>query len=310
MLILPKKSALKFYSTDKNFLGIEHPELFDYKTSKAVIQLLPYEHTSSYLSGSDKGPKAILKASHYVEFYDEELDQETYLNIGIASQKELDFEGKVDKDAVALIEKNTKYHLDHGKFVISFGAEHTVTYGIFKAFHKKKKGVSILQIDAHSDLRKAYQGNPYSHASVMARIHELGVQIAQVGIRAQCIEEAELIKNSPNILTFYGHQLQAGKNYIDRILEHLTDEVYITIDADGFDPSIVPAVGTAEPGGLQWYETLELLKAVATKKKVVGFDIVECAPIKGQIRSEYLLAQLAYKLLGYCSLNPVTFANS
>ncbi|MCB9239786.1 MAG: agmatinase [Flavobacteriales bacterium] len=299
---------MKFYDSEKNFLGITEEDLQAYETSKVVLQLLPYEHTSSYLSGSDKGPKAILNASHFVEFYDEELDQETYSKLGIATQKELKFGDRVDADAVELIRQNTRKHLDNGKFVMSFGAEHTVTYGLFKAFHELNPNVSILQIDAHSDLRIAYQGNPYSHASVMARIHELNVQIAQVGIRAQCIEESQLIKANPNIQTHYAHQLKDSGEYINRILEHLTDEVYITIDADGLDPSIVPAVGTAEPGGMLWYQTLDLLHAVCTRKKIVGFDIVECAPIKGQIRSEYLLAQLAYKVLGYCSLNPVNFA--
>jgi len=274
-----------------------------------VVQLLPYEHTSSYLGGSAIGPKAMLKASHYVEYYDEELDQETYRQVGICTQKQVDFGDNTDVAAINLIEKNTKYHIDHGKFVLSLGAEHTVTYGIFKAFHKKKPNLSILQIDAHSDLRIAYQGNPYSHASVMARINDLGVKIAQVGIRAQCIEEAELIRNSKNIQTWYAHQLTSEMSMSKDILEHLTDEIYITIDADGLDPSIVPAVGTAEPGGLSWQQTLTLLKTVCQHKKVIGFDIVECAPIKGQKRSEYLLAQLAYKVLGYCTLNPRTFAH-
>lgn len=301
---------MKLHNTKKNFLGIEEEALYDYKKSKVVLQLLPYEHTSSYLEGSANGPKAILNASHFVEFYDEELGQETYLKTGIATQKSLDFGDKVDAAAIAMIEKNTKHHLDHGKFVMSFGAEHTVTFGIFKAFHEKFKDISILQIDAHSDLRFAYHGNPYSHASVMARIHELGVKVAQVGIRAQCQEEAELIRSSPLIKTWYSHQLVFEQHYIDTLLEHLTDTVYITIDADGLDPSIVPAVGTAEPGGLLWHDTLKLLRAVCKTKKVVGFDIVECAPIKGQIRSEYLLAKLAYKVLGYCTLNPVNFADN
>ncbi|MCB9261949.1 MAG: agmatinase [Flavobacteriales bacterium] len=298
---------MKFYDSDSNFLGISEPDLFDYHKSKVVLQLLPYEHTSSYLSGSDKGPEAILESSHFVEFYDEELDDEPYKKIGIATQEVLNFEGKADENAIQFIEENTTKHIDNQKFVMTFGAEHTITYGVFKAFHKQNSNVSILQIDAHSDLRQAYHGNPYSHASVMARINDLGVKISQVGIRAQCIEESQLIKSSKNIQTFYGHQLQNNQTYISEILNHLTDEVYITIDADGLDPSICPAVGTAEPGGLLWYETLNLLRQICTNKKIVGFDIVECAPIEGQIRSEYLLAQLAYKVLSYCTINPRNF---
>lgn len=297
---------MKFYDSGNNFLGIEGDKGL-YETSKVVLQLLPYEHTSSYIAGSDKGPEAILEASHFVEFYDEELDIETFKSIGIATQQVLDFGNNIDAEAIEVIEKNTNHHIEHNKFVMTFGAEHTITFGVFKAFHKKNPNVSILQIDAHSDLRQSYEGNIYSHASVMARIHELGVKISQVGIRAQCIEESKLIKSDLNIQCFYAHQIQNNTNYINRILDHLTEEVYITIDADGLDPSIVPAVGTPEPGGLQYYETLELLKSVCKHKKVVGFDIVECAPIEGQIRSQYLLAKLAYKVLGYCSQNTNNF---
>lgn len=288
-------------------MGIESPEFYAYDNSKVVLQLLPYEHTSSYLEGSSKGPQAILEASHFVEFYDEELNKEPYLEFGVATQETVDFGSSVDADAIELIRTNTLQHIDQGKFVMSFGAEHTVTYGTFKAFHERFDNVSILQIDAHSDLRESYHNNPYSHASVMARINELGVRISQVGIRAQCKEEAELIQSSENIQTFYAHDIQNTRDYIQRILEHLGDTVYITIDADGLDPSIVPAVGTAEPGGLMYYETLDLLKTVCSSKRIVGFDIVECAPIAGQTRSEYLLAKLAYKVLGYCTLNPQHF---
>jgi agmatinase len=248
-----------------------------------------------------------MDASHYVEFYDEELDQETYKRLGIASIPPLGFEGLIDKAAVDHITEATRSHLEQGKFVASFGAEHTVTLGLFKAVHEKYPDVSILQIDAHSDLRHEYEGNPYSHASVMARIHELGVQISQVGIRAQCQEEAELIRSNANIQTFYAHHLRKNSGYIAEVLDHLTDEVYITIDADGFDPGIVPGVGTPEPGGLEYYQTLDLLRAVCSNKHIVGFDIVECAPVPNQIQSQYTLAKLAYKVLGYCTLNTSNF---
>lgn len=298
---------MEFYNSEENFLGIDDVSLTNYDDSAVVLQLLPYEHTSSYQLGSALGPKAILDASHFVEFYDEELDQETFRSIGIASQKQIHFGTNVDQKAIDLIESNTREHIDNGKFVMTFGAEHTITYGVFKAFHQRNSNVSILQIDAHSDLREAYQGNKYSHASVMARVNDLGVQISQVGIRAQCIEEAELIKLSPNIQTFYDHQLEGISNLGEQINAHLSDHVYITIDADGIDPSIVPGVGTPEPGGLSYHQLLKLLKDICGNKKIVGFDIVECAPIEGQIHSQYVLAKLAYKVLGYCQLNPNNF---
>lgn len=298
---------MEFYNSDHNFLGIPEADLHSYEQSKVVLQLLPYEHTSSYQLGSSHGPKAILAASHFVEFYDEELDKETYKTLGIATQTEIDFKEAVDQSAIDIIESNTSRHIDNNKFVMTFGAEHTITYGVFKAFHNRDEAVSILQIDAHSDLREAYQGNKYSHASVMARVNELGVKISQVGIRAQCIEEADLIKRSSNIQTFYDHQLSAISDLADRICAHLSDTVYITIDADGLDPSIVPGVGTPEPGGLSYHQLLKLLKDICSRKKIVGFDIVECAPITDQIHSQYVLAKIAYKVLGYCSINPDNF---
>jgi agmatinase len=289
---------MNILSSEHNFLGITEENLCNYEQSKVVIQQVPYEHTSSYLAGSDKGPAAMLEASHYVEFFDEMLDDEPYKKCGIATLEALDFTGKTDKTAVDYIKTETAKHLNNNKFVVSFGAEHTVSNGFVQAYLEKYPKVSVLQLDAHSDLRMAYQGNPYSHASVMARVVELGVKVAQLGIRAQCIEEREWIKREPRIETVYAHQVDST-DWHNRLLNHLTDEVYITIDADGFDPSIMPAVGTAEPGGLQWFPTLAFLEKVFQTKKVVGFDIVECAPMEGSILSEFTLAKLAYRLIGY-----------
>lgn len=294
---------MKARSASSNFLGIEDPSFCSYESSKYVIQSAPYEHTSSYLSGSDKGPEAIIEASHYVEFYDEELDQETFRLGGIATLDPIDFTGKVNKEAVDLIEAETSKLLADDKFVISLGAEHTVTFGFVKAHLKKYPNLSVLQIDAHSDLREAYQDNPYSHASVMARVNDLKIPISQAGIRAQCIEEAELIKASPNIKTAYAHQIRRNPNWMNELVDHLSNDVYITIDADGFDPSIMPAVGTAEPNGLFWEETMQLFQRCAKKKNIVGFDIVECAPMEGSILSEFTLAKVLYRLLGYISIN-------
>ena len=284
---------------NKAFLAIPDPELCSYEKSRFVIQLVPYEHTSSYVGGSAKGPEAIVNASHFVEFYDEELDTETYKQCGIATLEPIDFNDKVDEDAVSLIEKNTDALINDGKFVISLGAEHTVTNGFVRAHKKKYPGMAVLQIDAHSDLRESYHDNIYSHASVMKRIHDLGIPLVQIGIRAQCSEEAALIRSSNLIHTFYAHQIRKNSSWMNDALEKLPEYVYLTIDADGFDPSVVPAVGTAEPSGLFWTETLEFLRLVCNKRKVIGFDIVECAPMEGSILSEYTLAKLLYRLVGY-----------
>ncbi len=289
--------------TEENFLSITESELHHYESSKVVIQSAPYEKTSSYLEGSKYGPKAIIEASHFVEFYDEETDQEAYKKLGIATLPEIEFGDLADADAVNLIAEHTEQHLANGKFVVSLGAEHTVSYGFVKAFKKYHDTFSVLQIDAHSDLRQAYQGNPYSHASVLARIHDLGLPICQVAIRAQCKEEADLIKSSPLINTWYAHQIQENDEWMDECIDKLNDKVYLTIDADGFDPSVMPAVGTAEPGGLMWHQGLRFLKKVAERKQIIGFDIVECAPREGEILTQFNLAKLLYKILGYCCIN-------
>lgn len=293
---------MKTLDAKKNFLGITKPELCSYDKARFVIQSIPYEYTSSYLMGSAKGPAAILSASHYVEFYDEELDQETINKTPVATLPPLSFKGKTNAKAVDYIEKETAKLIRDNKFVVSLGAEHTISLGLVRAHANAYKNISVLQFDAHSDLRESYHNNKYSHASVMARVHDLGIPLTQVGIRAQCIEERQLIKSSSNIHTFYAHEIRNNKNWIAETVQTLNENVYVTIDADGFDPSVMPAVGTAEPNGLFWNESLELMKKVFQEKNVVGFDIVECAPQKGQILSEYTLAKLAYRLIGYASL--------
>jgi agmatinase len=291
---------MKVLSTKENFLGIAEKELYSYENSKYVIQQVPYEYTSSYLAGSDKGPAAIVNASQFVELYDEELDLETYRKCGIATVPALKFGKKdVDAKAVALIEDATTKLIADGKYVVSIGAEHTVTLGFVRAHAKKYKNLSVLQIDAHSDLRQSYNDNIYSHASVMKRVHDDGHNLVQIGIRAQCIEEAQLIKKSKKITTFYAHDVRRDTKWMDKAIAALGDNVYLTIDADGFDPSIMPAVGTAEPRGLFWEETLTFLSKVIKAKNVIGFDVVECAPMKGTILSEYTLAKLIYRLIGY-----------
>jgi agmatinase len=293
---------IKQYNHKKNFLAITEEEFYSYKNSQFVILSAPYEHTSSYLSGSKKGPEAILKASHFVELFDEELNQESYKLGGICTLEPIAFKGKVDAKAVKLIEMETLKVLDDKKFPITLGAEHTISLGCIKAIKRKTPDVHVLQIDAHSDLRASYNDNPYSHASVMYQVHQQGVPLTQIGIRAQCIEEAQLIQASENIHTFYAHQIRNNPNWMSEALKTLGDNVYISIDADGFDPSIVPAVGTAEPNGMLWNETLQFLKEVIATKNIVGFDVVEIAPIKGNILTEYTMAKLVYKLIGYLTL--------
>lgn len=293
------------------FLGLTEHKDCAYETSSVVVQQLPYEYTSSYISGSKIGPAKIIEASPFLEFYDEETDQESCFLTGICTLESTDFSNLVDEAAVQRIYKQTLQLINDGKFVISLGAEHTVTFGLFKAHAESYAGLGILQLDAHSDLRMSYENNIWSHACVMARVNELNQPpMVQVGIRAQCREEAELMQGSSNIHTFYAHAVAGNlTEHIEAILECLPEYVYITIDADGFDPSVIPAVGTAEPGGLLWYETLQLLKAVCTHKKVVGFDVVEVAPKENELISEFSLARLTYKLHNYLCKNPWYLSN-
>lgn len=294
---------LKTLPADQTFLAPPEEQLASLDGSKIAIQLLPYEHTSSYHEGSFKGPKAIIEASHFVEFYDEETDSECYKDIGVATLEETDFTNCVDADAMKRIKEQTTELLKKNKFVVSLGAEHTVTGGIVAAFREKYPDMCVLQIDAHSDLRDAYQGNPYSHASVMARVHDMKVPMVQIGIRAQCKEEADLRKSSPIIKTWYAHDIHQNPNWIQESIEALGPNVYVTIDADGFDPSVAPAVGTAEPGGLSWFQGLDLLKSVAASKNIIGFDIVEIAPREGDTLTEFTMAKLCYKFLSYLHHN-------
>lgn len=297
---------MDYLKTDQNFLRIEDEAFYRYADSRFVVHGAPYEYTSSYHAGSKGGPEAILRASHYVELYDEELDQESYRRGGVCTLPPLDFTGKVDDAAVELVRERTARLIGDGKFPIMLGAEHTVTLGAVLAFRKAIPGLSVLQIDAHSDLRDAYEGNRYSHASVMARVHELGVPLVQVGIRAQCREESELIRSSSRVHTLYAHQLRSTPTveWVEGVVRRLSGDVYITVDADGFDPSVIPAVGTPEPNGLTWDEGLTLLRAVIGKRRVVGFDVVEVAPVAHSTVSEYTLAKLVYKMIGQLGAAP------
>lgn len=290
---------MKHLPAEENFLKIEDEAYCSYASSRFVVYAAPYEHTSSYHAGSKRGPEAMIRASQYVELYDDESDTEPYRKAGVCTVPALDFAGKVDEAAVGLIEGRTAGLLKDGKFPIMLGAEHTVTLGAARACAKAVKNLSVLQIDAHSDLRDAYEGNKYSHASVMARIVELGLSVSQVGIRAQCKEEAEFIRSNAKIHTLYAHQLKSQplQQWVDAVVSSLSENVYVTIDADGFDPSIVPSVGTAEPNGLTWNEGLTLLRTVIAKKNVLGFDVVEVAPAEGSTLSEYTMAKLVYKLI-------------
>ncbi|NOX65126.1 MAG: agmatinase, partial [Chlorobi bacterium] len=232
---------MKTLSSKSNFLGIEK-EFSSYENSEIIIYSAPLENTVSYGSGTKNGPKEILKASHYVEFYDEETNRELCFEKGIATLPISNYEKLKSKSALEKIEKDISNVIKDNKFSVMLGGEHTVTLGSVLAHHKAYSNLSILQIDAHSDLRENYEGSIYSHASVMCRINEFSKNIVQVGIRAQCKEESDMIKKN-KIKTFYARkirQAESPKKWQNEVLRVLSKNVYITFDIDGLDPSIVP----------------------------------------------------------------------
>jgi agmatinase len=292
----------KSLGTKQNFLAIEKG-MSSFESSKIVVVQAPYEHTVSYGGGAKRGPQGIITASQYVEFYDDELDRELCKELGIATLPPIQFGKKSDARAMRVIQDQVEQLLDLDKFVVTLGGEHTITQATVAAHLKKYPDMSVIQLDAHSDLRESYQGNKYSHASVMARVCELmdPKKIVQVGIRAQCIEEARYIKEK-DINTFFAHNIRGGYNWGDGVMESLGDEVYVTFDVDGFDPSIMPSTGTPEPNGLFWAETVQLLRRIGEQKRIVGFDVVELAPVKGVSHPDLTAAKLTYKMMNYAFL--------
>lgn len=287
---------------NKNFLAIED-KYSNYRDSRVVMLPVPYEATTSYGKGAAKGPDGIYNASHYVEFFDEELNREFCFEKGngIASLYPVKFNGAKGKKALDIIYREVVKHIRNKKFVVTLGGEHTISTAPIKAHFDNFKDVSLLHFDAHSDLRDSYEGTKYSHASFCARVAEFTRDITQVGIRAQCREEYDFIKKN-KIKTFYAYAIRNGlhgKNWQDKVIKGLKKNVYITFDVDYFDPSIMPSTGTCEPLGFYWEETMVLLRKLGKVRNVVGFDVVELAPKKGNPYPDFLAAKLIYKMLNY-----------
>ena len=265
-----------------------HPE-----KSRVVIIPVPYDETSTWGKGADKGPGAILEASANMELYDIETDSEIF-EIGIHTAKPVTEKSSPEK-MVNAVEKATEGFLQKGKFVVGIGGEHSITTGFVRAFARHFKNLSVLQFDAHTDLRPEYEGTPYSHASVMSRISEI-CPFVQVGIRSMDSIEKPFIKKE-NL--FLARDIYDNDHWMDKAIGRLTENVFITVDLDGFDPSIMPSTGTPEPGGLGWYQVIKFMKKVIEAKNVVGFDVVELAPVETEKSSDFLAAKLIYKLLSY-----------
>ncbi|MFH1255539.1 MAG: agmatinase [bacterium] len=261
--------------------------------SGIVILPIPYDGTSTWIKGADKGPAAIVEASDALELYDIETDSEVYKkNIFIAEPV---MEKSSPEKMVKKVKTAVANLLDKNKFVAALGGEHSISIGAIQAHAEKFPDMSVLQLDAHSDLRDEYHGSKYNHACVMARAREI-CPIAQVGIRSMDASDKKYFGEGG---IFFAENIYNNSVWQDKAISKLTDKVYITIDLDVFDPSVLPSTGTPEPGGLGWYQVLGFLKKVVEEKKVVGFDVVELCPNKNEKSSDFLAAKLIYKLLSY-----------
>jgi agmatinase len=291
------------WEAEHSFLGLENPPSWD--DSRVVILPVPYEATVSYQGGTRRGPEGILVASRYLELYDQELDAEP-ADIGIATLPALHLSGAGPESAIAELRDAYGRVLDAAgeRLIVMLGGEHSLTSAPVLAHaarlrdRDRERRLTVLQLDAHGDLRPEYEGSPYSHASVMARCAD-EVDIVSAGIRSLTREERQLIRDRSNITTVFAEEMWRDGDWIDRVVQALGDDVYLTFDVDYFDPSLMPATGTPEPGGPSWYPTLQLLRRVFTERRVVGADIVELAPIPGNAAPDFAVAKLLYKMIGY-----------
>ncbi|TMQ54319.1 MAG: agmatinase [Candidatus Eisenbacteria bacterium] len=277
----------------QSFGGLE-PEFSDLDRARCAILPVPYDFTTSYQGGTRSGPRAILEASRNMELWDEELGA-TY-RAGIHTLPELEPTALGPEAMVDRVEQAVSWILDRGKLPVMLGGEHSITAGAVRAAARRFKRLSVLQLDAHADLRDRYLDSPYSHACVMRRVRER-VPVASVGIRSMSEEEAQFLRREPAPM-WSTRQFRALGGKWQPVLSALTEEVYVTFDLDALDPSILPATGTPEPGGLDWFEAVDLLRAVSERASIVGFDIVELAPIPGQVASDFLAARLTYRAIG------------
>ena len=276
----------------KTFAGIPK-EYAEYADASIVVIPVPYDGTSTYGKGADKGPEAIFQAAENMELYDIETNKEVYKN-GIFIASELT--GYSSPEAmVADVEQTVTKYINTGKFVTIIGGEHSVSIGSIRAFARQYTDLTVLQLDAHSDLRPEYEGSKCNHACAM---HEASftTNLVQVGIRSMDTVEIEFLKTE-NLFTSY--DIRTNKYWKEDVINAIGDNVYITIDLDVLDPSIMPSTGTPEPGGLLWNETLDLLKMVFSNSNVIGCDIVELAPKEGIHAPDFMAAKLFYKLLSY-----------
>lgn len=276
----------------KTYAGISE-EFSKLETAKIVLIPVPYDGTSTWQKGADKGPEAFLNASENMELYDIETETEVYKQ-GVYLADAVT-ENTSPEAMVEAVHKATKSYIKKNKFVTIFGGEHSISIGTIRAFNEMYTNLTVLQLDAHADLRKEYEGSKCNHACAVYEASQT-TNLIQVGIRSMDVIETTVMDKEK---TYFAHEMAIDDTWVDSSIDQMTENVFITIDLDVFDPSIMPSTGTPEPGGLLWYETLEYLKQVFEEKNVVGFDIVELCPNKDEKSSDFLAAKLYYKMLSY-----------
>lgn len=285
----------------RNFLGIP-PEYSDPERAAVLVLPVPYEATTSYGGGTRNGPAAIIEASRTVELYDHAADDEPWM-VGVATLPALALSGAGPAAAMKELRRAYAKVAARGRFIVMLGGEHTVSSPPIlewaERLKKRKRRLSVLQLDAHGDLREEWEGTPYSHACVMRRVVD-AVDLVQVGIRAIAPEERTLMRRRKgSITTIFAEEQVGNDRWITRALKALGDDVYVTIDVDYFDPSLMPATGTPEPGGGDWYSALQLLERVFRERNVVSADVVELAPVPGLHAPDFVAAKLVYKLVAF-----------
>lgn len=276
----------------RNYAGIAE-ELCTFERAKVLLQSIPYDGTSTWGKGADQGFEAFLDASENMELYDIETMSEPYHH-GVHILPQIKENDSAEAMFHAVYEK-TKHLLTTGKYLTFFGGEHSVSIGIIKAYYEQYKNLTVLQIDAHADLRPSYLGTPYNHACAVYDASK-NTNLIQVGIRSMDKIEEEHMNRSK---VYFAEDMYGTTDWMDHSIAQMTDDVYLTIDLDAFDASIMPATGTPEPGGMDWNTMIRYLRKVFEQKNVVGFDIVELAPIEGFHAPQFLVAKLYYKMLSY-----------
>ncbi|GCE11885.1 agmatinase [Tengunoibacter tsumagoiensis] len=288
----------QIHTTETTQFGAPDAPFCNRETARFTIIPAPLEYSVCYMEGTRHGPQAILNASSQMELYDEELDC-CPIEVGVYTHPVLNYQGMDHAAALHHTGEAVREVLERHQIPLTLGGEHSLSAPIIAEVYKKYPDLTVVHIDAHGDLRDEYEGTPLSHASIERRVVDMGIPLLEIGIRSFSPEEAAFLKTGPNVAVVWAYKIARGLASIP--WERLSQHTYVTIDLDAIDPSEMPAVGTPEPGGLSWYQVLDLFKEICQRTTVVGMDVVELCPMEGQTRADFLAAKLVYKLIGYHS---------